>query len=95
MSMKTAYEKKLRAQLDEWSADIDKLKAKVKGAEADAQLQYNEEIAKLQSMRDRADTKLSELEAAGDSAWEDLKSGVESAWDSLAVAVKSASSRFK
>ena len=34
MSMKEAYEQKLQAQLDEWSAEIDKLKAKADGAEA-------------------------------------------------------------
>lgn len=95
MSMKAAYEKKLRAHLDEWNAEINKLKAKAERAEADAQLQYNEEIAKLQSMRDGAAAKLSELEAAGDDAWEDLKAGIENAWDSMAVAVKSATSRFK
>jgi hypothetical protein len=36
MSMKEAYEQKLQAQLDEWGAEIDKLKAKSDNAEADA-----------------------------------------------------------
>lgn len=95
MSMKAAYEQKLRAQLEAWDADIQKLKAKAKDAEADAKLQYNEEVAKLQSMRDDAAERLSELEAAGDDAWEDLKAGIENAWDSMSAAVKSATSRFK
>ena len=40
MSMKEAYEKKMRAKLDEWGAQIDKLKAKADAAEADVQLEY-------------------------------------------------------
>ena len=40
MNMKEAYEKKLEAQMEEWSLEIDKLKAKADKAEADSQLEY-------------------------------------------------------
>ena len=95
MSMKEAYEKKLQAQLDEWSAEIDRLKAKADKAEADAQLDYYKKIEELRVLQEQARDKLVELEAATDEAWEDLKAGIESAWDSLSVAVRSAVSRFK
>lgn len=95
MSMKETYEQKLQAQLDEWGAEIDKLKAKAAKAEADAQLEYYKQIEELRSMQEAANAKLAELKAAGDDAWEDLKAGIESAWDSLGTALKSASSRFK
>lgn len=95
MSMKETYEQKLQAQLDEWGAQIDKLKAKVDGAEADAQLEYYKRIEELRSMEKSATDKLSELKDAGDGAWEDLKAGIDNAWDSLGNAVKSAASRFK
>ena len=95
MSMKEAYEQKLQAQLDEWSAEIDKLKAKADGAEADAQLEYYKKIEGLRSMQETATNKLTELKDAGDDAWEDLKAGIDSAWDSLGNALKSAASRFK
>ena len=49
MGMKEAYEKKLQAQLDEWGAEIDKLKAKADKAEADAQLDYYKEIEELRT----------------------------------------------
>ena len=45
---------KLQAQLDEWSAEIDKLKAKADKAEADAQLEYYKEIEELRSMQETA-----------------------------------------
>jgi hypothetical protein len=95
MSKKQAYEKKLQAQLDEWSADIDKLKAKADAAAADEQLEYYKQIEQLQSMKDTANKKLTELKKAGDDAWEDIKVGIDSASDSLGSAFKSATSRFK
>jgi uncharacterized coiled-coil DUF342 family protein len=94
MSMKEAYEKKLQAKLDEWSAEIDKLKAKADSAEADVQLEYYKQIEDLRSMQDAAGKKLDELKAAGDNAWEGLKAGTDSAWDSLSSSIKSAVSRF-
>ena len=95
MNMKEAYEQKLQAKLDEWGAEIDKLKAKADNAEADAQLEYYKRIEELRTMQESATNKLAELKDAGDDAWEDLKAGIESAWDSLGSALKSATSRFK
>lgn len=95
MSMKEAYEQKLQAQLDEWSADIDKLKAKADGAEADMQLEYYKQIEELRSLKDTAVDKLIELKDASDDTWEDLKAGIESAWDSLGNVFNSFASRFK
>lgn len=95
MSMKEAYEQKLQAQLDEWGAEIDQLKAKADNAKADAQLDYYKQIEELRSMQESARNKLAELKDAGDDAWQDLKAGIDSARDSLGHALKSAASRFK
>ncbi len=84
MSMKTAYEQKLQAQLDGWSAEIDKLKAKADSAEADAQLEYYKKIEALRSMRETATNKLTELKDTSDDTW-----------DSLGNALKSATSKLK
>lgn len=95
MGMKEAYEQKLQARLDEWGAEIDKLKAKADNAEADAQLEYYKQIEELRSMQKSAANKFAELRDAGDNAWKDLRTGTESALDSLGSALKSAFSRFK
>jgi hypothetical protein len=95
MSMKEAYEKKLQAQLDEISLEIDKLKAKGRKEEADAEVKYSEEIQKLEALQDEANDKLQSIKDASDDAWEDLKIGLDNAWNSLSVAVNSASSRFE
>jgi vacuolar-type H+-ATPase subunit I/STV1 len=95
MGMKEEYEQKLQAQLNEWSAEINKLKAKADGAEADAQLEYYKKIEGLQAMQESVNNKLAELKDASDDAWVDLKAGIDSARDSLGNALKSAASRFK
>ncbi len=94
MSMKEAYQKKLEAQLVEWSLEIDKLKAKADKAEADAQLEYYKHIEELRTTQEAAHSKLAELKEANDDAWEDIKAGVDNAWDSLGNALKSAALRF-
>lgn len=93
-SNKQAYQQKLQAQLDEWSAEIDRLKAKARQADANAQLNYNKEIENLKTYQAQASEKLSELKAASDEAWEDLKTGTEDAWKTLQTAIKSAADRF-
>lgn len=95
MGMKEAYQKKMQAQLDVWSAEIDRLKAQAARMEADAQIRSMKQIDGLRAKRDAAAEELARLERAGDEAWEDLKNGIEGAWDALASAVKDASSRFR
>ena len=95
MSMKEAYQKKLQAQLNEWSADIDKLKAKADKAKADEQLVYYKQIEELRSMQEEAGSNLAELKESSDDTWEVLKAGMESKWNSLSNALNSAKSRFK
>ncbi|MCA1805289.1 MAG: hypothetical protein LC646_08120 [Xanthomonadaceae bacterium] len=95
MSLKESYEKKLQAKLDEWKAEIDQLKAKADGADADTQLEYYRKVEEPRSMQEAANKKLLALKDANDDAWEDMKAGIDSAWDSLNLAIKSATSRFK
>jgi uncharacterized coiled-coil DUF342 family protein len=91
MSLKQAYEHKMQTQLDEWSAEIDKLKAKADSAEADQRIEYYKKIDELHSMHESTTNKLNELKNAGDDAWADLKAGIDSLNDSM----KSAIARFK
>jgi uncharacterized coiled-coil DUF342 family protein len=95
MTDKDAYVQKLHAKLDEWNAEIDKLKAKADNAEAEFRIEYEKEIENLRKRRKEAEIKLTEVRQAGEGAWEDLKSGVQNAWDSMEKALKSAQSRLK
>jgi len=95
MSDKEIYLQKMRAQLDEWKADVDKLKAKASKASADARLEKNKQIEVLESKIEEGKTKLSERSRAGEDAWESVREGVDSAWDSLKSAVSDAAAKFK
>ena len=95
MSEKELYRQKMQAQLDEWTAEVDKQKAKASGASADAQLEMNKKIKALESKIEEGTAKLSELAEAGEDAWESIKEGVESAWDSLKSSFREAAAKFK
>jgi uncharacterized coiled-coil DUF342 family protein len=95
MSKRDAYVKKVQAKLDEWNAEIDKLEAKARAAQADAQIDLQQRVAELRSKRDEMTVKLQRLRDATEGAWEDLKAGLELAWEALGEAVHSAKSHFK
>ncbi|MBX9758288.1 MAG: hypothetical protein K2Y29_05890 [Beijerinckiaceae bacterium] len=94
MSLKTAYQEKFQAQLNEWNAQIEVLKAQRDKAEADAKIGYERHIQDLQGQYDAAQSKLKEMQSSSEAAWEEMKSGMEHAWDSMTTAIKNASSRF-
>lgn len=95
MGMKEAYQQKIRAQLDKWSAEIEKLKAGAENTDADTRIKYQKKIQELRTMQEKAEKKLDELKESRGEAWEDLKSGIEEAKDALGKALQSAKSRFK
>lgn len=95
MSEKNLYMKKKRAQLEEWKADIDKIKAKSSGASADAQIELNKQIKILKGKIEEGKDKLTEISDASEDAWESIKEGVETSWDSMISAFSDAASKFK
>jgi len=95
MSKKDAYKEKLKAQLDEWDAKIDVLKAKANKAEASAKSDYQETVEDLKKKRSKAEEQLNKLQNASEDAWKDMKNGMEQAWSELGDAIDTAMSNFK
>jgi hypothetical protein len=95
MSKKDEYVKKMQAQLDEWSKDIDVLKAKADKAKAAAKDDYHKMVEDLRTRQKAGAKKLAELKKASDDTWEDLKKDVKSAWDSIEKTLKSTTAKFK
>lgn len=95
MNEKALYQQKKQAQLDEWEAEIDKLKAQASGASADAQIELNKQIKVLEGKVEEGKTKLAEIAEASEDAWESIKEGVESAWYSIKSAFSDAAAKFK
>ena len=73
MSLKDEYVEKLKAQLDEWSADIDVLEARVRQADAELHIKYDEQVVALKQKRDEAKLKLAEIQASAGEAWQELR----------------------
>lgn len=95
MNEKELYRKKRQAQLDEWKADLAKLKAKASRASAEVQLKLNDHIKTLEGRIEDGRSKLAELAHAGEDRWDSLTKGVESAWKTLKSAMSEAISKFK
>jgi chromosome segregation ATPase len=90
-----AYVQKIKAKLDEWNAEIDRLEAQARQKEADAQTRLQEQIDQVKAKRQTAEEKLDDVRQAGGDAWEDLKSGLELATEAVGDALRSARSRFQ
>jgi len=77
MKDKHTYFRNLHKRIDDWNADIDKLKAEADELEAES---CDECLRQLKSLREKSEqTKqmVAEMQAAGEAALEDLKAGVQ------------------
>jgi hypothetical protein len=95
MNTREAYQEKFAAELREWDAKVDELKAKADKATAEAKIEYCEQIEALQAKQLAAQTKLDELRTTGEQTWDELKPGLEQAWLELKTAVDHAVSKIK
>lgn len=95
MSTKQAYKQKLDAQMNEWRAEIDKLRAKFNKADADTKIETEKEIGQLEARFEAAKAKMRELSDAGDEAWESLRKGIDSSFDSMKSAFQEAKAKFQ
>ncbi len=72
MSTKEAYQKKIEAQVKEWEAKIDVLKAKMATANAEQRIRYEKQIEAVQAKRQNLRDKFNTLKNSGENAWEEL-----------------------
>ncbi len=94
MSNKEAYKEKIRAQLDEWKAEADKLRARMKKKQADGKIDSSNYLDELKVKQQEARTKLKQLEDSSEDAWEDIKDGLEKATAELKESYKKARAKF-
>jgi nucleotide-binding universal stress UspA family protein len=90
-----AYRRRAEAQLKEWGAGIDALKAKAEMSTAGVKNAYLKQIEELRKKQETARRKLQELKESGDLAWKDLKSGADQVFADLKRSLKQAARRFK
>lgn len=83
MTKRDEYIAKLKLQLDELDAKMDKIEAKAKDAKEDVREKYQEEMAKLRTQSKLAKSKMAELKAAGEDKWEALVAETEKVRDAF------------
>ncbi len=93
-SEKRAYAEKLKAQIDEWDADIAKLEARASQVAADARAGYEQRIESLKKSRELLRERMEEISESSGESWEALKDGISGAWNSLKEGITNAKNAF-
>ena len=76
MNEKELYQQKMQAQLDEWNAEVERLKARASGAKADAQLEMNKQIKALEGKIEDGKVKLAEISDASEEVWDSMRTAL-------------------
>jgi hypothetical protein len=88
------YSKLAEAQVEEWRAQSDKLKAQAKRTDAKTQIEVHKAIDRVEQRYDLAKSALSGTADSLNDALKDLESGVQQAWDEMKQSAESAAERF-
>jgi hypothetical protein len=92
---KDAYVKELKARIDKWNAEIDKLAAKAEQAEAESKIGYHKRLDDLRTKRKDMEDKMAAVHQAGEESWQGLKQGLEKSWDAFTESLTKAKSEFE
>ena len=95
MESREEYQGKMEAQLSEWGAEIDKLKAWAYKTAADARQGYYDEIEALRAKQASMQAKLQELKASQHDGWRDIQLGLDHYWYEINDSFQKAADRFK
>ena len=95
MSNRDEYVAKMKAQLDQWNADIAKWEARSREAQTEARAEYDKRLEALHQHRDQAMYQMRLLQSAAGDAWLDLMKGTDEAWARMREAFDKASSHFR
>jgi len=82
-SKKSVYIEKMKSQLDELNASMNKLDAKTEEAKADARDMYLEEMRKLRHQSKLAVAKLDDIKLASEESWEAMVTEMEKVRDAF------------
>lgn len=90
METRELYRQKYEAQLHEWSAKIDVLKAQAEMMTVQAQLDMKPKLDVAHEKLESAKERLHDIAVAADDGWEGLKKTADHTWSDVIVAVEGA-----
>ncbi|GER06831.1 hypothetical protein GCM10007972_11800 [Iodidimonas muriae] len=85
----------LKATLDEWEAELEKMEAKARKFRAEKQAEFDSYVKQARSQRDEAHDRISKLQKASEHAMGDIRKGAEKALDDLNDAMKRARAHYR
>jgi hypothetical protein len=94
MSKREIFVEKLKTQLDEWNAEVDRLESKTEMIDAQQRARYRAAMQEIKDKIQQIENKLTVIKNSGTDAWQDLKAGAESAWQEFEASLKEAKERF-
>ena len=80
MEQRELYRQKYEAQLKEWEARFDALKARAQKTTADAMIELLDHLQPAQTKMSAARGKLSDMAKATDDSWERIRNDADAAW---------------
>jgi len=95
VSNKDAYLEKLDAHRQELAADLAKLEARLRNAEAEAKLDFAKIIEELEDRRNQLGEKIEGLKDASEESWESFKESAEEAMSTLVAGMTDAKERVE
>jgi len=94
MPNKDAYIARMKIQLDELNAGLDKLEGRIHVAEVKIMTTYESEMSALRLQLQKAHLRLDEVRTSGENTWGNLKTEMEKARDALVYAFHDFQSRI-
>ena len=95
MKSRDEYVAKLKAQLDQWNADLGRWEVQAKSAKETVKERSQKELEVLKAQRELAMYNLKLLEGASATAWADFRKGADDAWERMQGALAAARTHFE
>jgi outer membrane protein TolC len=95
METRELYKQKYEAQMHEWNAKLDVMKAQTEKLTVQAKLDVKPHLDAVHAKFDAAKARLNEIAEATDDKWDDVVKEVDHAWNDLKAAAEGAYDAMK
>ena len=95
MTSRDDYVERMKAQLDQWNAQMAGWESAARQARSDARGELEKQIGIMRSRLDDMVFRMEQLKGASTEAWQEIARGADEARKSMHDAVEKARSRFK
>ena len=95
MSKRDEYVEKIKAQIDDWNADITKVEERAAQASDEMKTKYEQCLDSLRAERAAAYQKIEQIIDASDDAWDEIQANADDLWERSKAAFAAAKREFE